>query len=286
MKNLILIFVLFMTIVSCGRKQKEAAIASLAISNDSLMRIVENRDSIMNDALFTISDISASLAAIKAKEGVVISNVEIGKTSKEQIKEDLEMISRLLDQKKEAFAKLSKATSQLKSANVKIDGLNKLIEQLRAELADRDKTITSMLENIDNLKQQIQLLSKDVERVNRDNAQLDRVLTETTDNLNTAYYIVGSEKELISSGVLEKKGGIARTLVVNPNVDKSKLVKIDIRSLDRVEIKGKRVEIIGSFPSSSYTLVEGEGRKAVEALVIDDKAEFWKNSKVLVISYK
>lgn len=286
MKNLILIFVLFMTIVSCGRKQKEAAIASLAISNDSLMRIVENRDSIMNDALFTISDISASLAAIKAKEGVVISNIEIGKTSKEQIKEDLEMISRLLDQKKEAFAKLSKATSQLKSANVKIDGLNKLIEQLRAELADRDKTITSMLENIDNLKQQIQLLSKDVERVNRDNAQLDRVLTETTDNLNTAYYIVGSEKELISSGVLEKKGGIARTLVVNPNVDKSKLVKIDIRSLDRVEIKGKRVEIIGSFPSSSYTLVEGEGRKAVEALVIDDKAEFWKNSKVLVISYK
>lgn len=286
MKNLILIFVLFMTIVSCGRKQKEAAIASLAISNDSLMRIVENRDSIMNDALFTISDISASLAAIKAKEGVVISNVEIGKTSKEQIKEDLEMISRLLDQKKEAFAKLSKATSQLKSANVKIDGLNKLIEQLREELADRDKTITSMLENIDNLKQQIQLLSKDVERVNRDNAQLDRVLTETTDNLNTAYYIVGSEKELISSGVLEKKGGIARTLVVNPNVDKSKLVKIDIRSLDRVEIKGKRVEIIGSFPSSSYTLVEGEGRKAVEALVIDDKAEFWKNSKVLVISYK
>lgn len=286
MKNLILIFVLFMTIVSCGRKQKEAAIASLAISNDSLMRIVENRDSIMNDALFTISDISASLAAIKAKEGVVISNVEIGKTSKEQIKEDLEMISRLLDQKKEAFAKLSKATSQLKSANVKIDGLNKLIEQLREELADRDKTITSMLENIDNLKQQIQLLSKDVERVNRDNAQLDRVLTETTDNLNTAYYIVGSEKELVSNGILEKKGGIARTLVINPNVDKSKLVKIDIRSLDRVEIKGKRVEIIGSFPSSSYTLVEGEGRKAVEALVIDDKAEFWKNSKVLVISYK
>lgn len=286
MKKIILVFVLFAAIVSCGRKEKEAAITSLAISNDSLMRVVENRDSIMNDALFTISDISASLAAIKAKEGVVISDVEIGKTSKEQIKEDLEMISKLLDQKKEAFAKLSQATSQLKKANLKIDGLNKLVEQLKAELEDRDRTINSMLGNIDNLKQQIVILSKDVERVNRDNAQLDRILTETTDNLNTAYYIVGNEKELIASGILEKKGSIGRTLVVNPNVDKSKLVKIDIRSLDRIEIKGKKVEIIGSIPTSSYTLIEGEGRKAVESLIIDDKAEFWKNSKVLVISYK
>ncbi|MEG1635579.1 MAG: hypothetical protein RR388_08135, partial [Rikenellaceae bacterium] len=217
---------------------------------------------------------------------VVISNVEVGKTSKEQIKEDLEMISKLLDQKKEAFAKLSKATSQLKSANMKIDGLNKLIEQLKEELADRDKTINSMLANIDNLKEQVRMLSQDVERVNRDNAQLDKVLTETTDNLNTAYYIVGNEKELVSVGILQKKGGIARTLVVNPNVDKSKLVKIDIRNLDRIEIKGKKVEIVGSFPSSAYTLIEGEGRKAVEALVINDKTDFWKNSKVLVISYK
>ena len=288
MKTVIGAIIVIATLTSCmgERKRNEQIIQQMTVQNDSLQYVVSNKDSIINDALLTISDIAVSLNEIKRKEGLVVSQAEVGKVPKEQIKADLNDIAAILKEKNEQLKRLEKATGQLSKANVEIEGLQKLVAEMTRQVKEKDATIASMLKNIDNLKEEIAKLNTEIVSAEQENQNLTQNLEQTTNDLNTAYYIAGEEKFLLESGILIKKGAIGRTLAVNPDLDKSKLTKIDIRNVDRIEIKGKKVEIIGSFPTSSYSLEEGEGKKEINALLIQDKEAYWKNDKILVISYK
>lgn len=282
----ILVGVLFLsTLVSCGRKA-ERQIASLELTGDSLQMVLAERDSILNGALYALSDISSALNEIKIQEGLVVASAELGKSDEATIKEDLQVLSQRLKDKRKVIANLQGATSKLKAANVRIDGLTKLIEELNIQLEQRDKTINAMLANISDLKAEVARLNQDLSVVTSTNEQMGKQIDSQTTELNTAYYIVGEEKALLDAGVLVKKGAVNRTLVINPDINKSLLTKIDIRSVDRIEVKGKKVDIIGGFPTSAYKLQEGDGRKFVEAVVITNKTEFWTNGRILVIAYK
>ena len=95
----------------------------MTLRTDSLQYVINNRDSIINDALVSLSDISATLNDIKRQEGIVVNNAELGKADKEQIREDLEAIAALLKEKRQALARLEKSSALLKEANVNIEGL-------------------------------------------------------------------------------------------------------------------------------------------------------------------
>ncbi len=288
MKRVLVTMACLLAFASCKQKERALEHQNLNLQgvNDSLQYILEQRDSIISDALFTISDISLSLDDIKQKEGVVIESVEIGKAPKVKIKEDLERISAMIEANKKKIASMERTAQDLYDANIKIDGLTKLIQQLKSQIESKDKTINEMLSNIDNLKQQIEQLNSQVDVLVDNNQNLASTLNEATDNLNTAYYIVGDEKMLLADSIILKKGLIGRTLTINPNLDKSKLKKIDIREIEKIDIKGSKVEILGSFPITSYKLTAGQGRGVVDELVIEDATKFWSSDRILVISYK
>ncbi len=285
MKKVVLLSMLLLTI-ACSQRAKEEAIIGLTTSNDSLNYILQKRDSVINDALTTISDIASSLESVKRAEGMIVEAVEIGKSDKDQIKEDLELLSTLISTNKDKVASLQRVVSALRKENINMDGLTKLVEQLSAQITAKDSTISSMLANIDNLQEQIELLNSSVEQLEGDNISLSEDLITTNNTLNEAYYIVGKEKSLLDEGIIIKKGFINRTILTNPNIDKSELIKIDIRSVDRIDIKGTKVEVVGSFDPDSYELLESGGNRIVDALLIKDKQEFWRNSRILIITYK
>lgn len=288
MKKIVVIACSLLLMASCmnNSKKKDAVIEGMSIKTDSLENIITSKDSVINDALMTISDISASINDIKQREGLIVSQAELNKVPKDQIKNDLEEISAILKQNKERIAKLERTSAALAKANIKIDGLTKLVEEMSKQLQERNAVIAEMTANIDNLKAVIASLNKDIDNVTNDNKNLNVTVKEQDSNLHKAYYIVGNEKNLIESGILIKKGIVGRTLVINPELKTDLLTEVDIRNLDRIEIKGKKVEIIGGFPNTSYTLERGDARKEVDALIIKDRKEFWSNSKILVVSYK
>lgn len=286
MKKHLLFIMLLVLSFSCKTKQLETEIVNTVNINDSLRYIIDQRDSIINDALTTIAEVASSLDEVKRQEGIVTQSVEYGASSKDQIKEDLQVLSSLLSKNRRRIASLEKSTEQLKSANIRIDGLTTLITQLTDQINEKDATINSMLANIGSLNQEVTILNSKVNELEDDKDMLEGVVIEKTNNLNQAYYIVASEKELIERCILEKKGAIGRTLVVNPNLDKEQLILIDIRNIDRIDVKGAKVQIIGSFSTDSYILESGDGRNVVDALIIKDKDKFWANDRILVISYK
>ncbi len=285
MKKIVLALMVTALFASCGNDKKQQ-IATLTTSNDSLQVVLAARDSILNEALFALSDISSTLSDIKRQESIVVSQSELGKSDEAQIKEDLELLSERLSQQRKAIARLNKNTELLKQANINISGLEKLIKELRLQIEERDTTIKAMLENIDDLNNQIVKLNSDLSDANRESEILSGVVSEQDIELNKAYVAVGTVKDLTDKGIIIKKGMGSKTIALNPELDKSELSLIDIREVSTIQIKGRNPEIIGSFPAGTYELVAGTERNYVEEIKINDVDGFWKNSRVLVIVTK
>lgn len=285
MKKIILIALAAVSVVSCGRRNRER-VAVLSVSNDSLQTVLAARDSVLNEALFALSDISSSLSDIKRQEAIVVSSSELGKSDEAQIKEDLELLSQRLSDQRKAIARLNRNTTLLKEANINIAGLEKLITELQAQINERDTTIKAMLANIDDLNNQILILNTDLSNAYATADVLSATVDGQEAELNKAYVAIGTAKELIDRGILVRKGVGNKTLALNSALDRSEMSVIDIREVTSIDLTGKNAEIIGSFPETSYRFVEGEKRGTVTALEILDSAEFWKNSHVLVVTFK
>lgn len=285
MKKIILIALAAVAVVSCGRRNRDR-IAVLSVSNDSLQTVLAARDSVLNEALFALSDISSSLSDIKRQEAIVVSESELGKSDEAQIKEDLELLSQKLSDQRKAIARLNKNTALLKEANINIAGLEKLITELQGQINERDTTIKAMLANIDDLNNQILILNTDLSNAYATADILSATVDGQETELNKAYVAIGTAKELLDRGILVRRGIGNKTLALNPSLDRSEMSVIDIREVNSIDLTGKNAEIIGSFPETSYRFADGDKRGTVTSLQIPDSAEFWKNSRVLVVIFK
>ena len=115
------------------------------------------------------------------------------------------------------------------------------------------------------------------------NKEKQKVIEARTAELNTAYYIIGTLKELKEKNIIKKEGFLGTAKDVNNNIDKSLMTKVDITTVTSIPIMKKKATVISTHPASSYKI---EGEKSAENLVILNQKEFWSLSKVLVISVK
>lgn len=286
MKQIITLVALIATITlgSCGHKaEMEAASAK----NDSLQMVANNKDSLLNDAFGSIEEIATALTQITEREKIVASTSagEINKTAKERISENINAISELLQKNHDAINRLSSSAKKLKEANVKIAALESLVASLKQQLEDKDAQISQMSKNLENLKIEISELKGLNQALAGQKSELESTVAEQTSELNTVYYIVGQEKAMVKSGILDKKGFIGRTTTLNNTSNLSEFTKGDLRKIERISIGQKGVKIVSSHPAESYMLVESS-KNVTDELVITDKDAFWKTSKLLVISYR
>lgn len=278
-QKFILLSLLTILAVSCGDSKQQ--LAKSESTEDSLKMIVAAKDSIINEAFLSIDQIASSLNQIAERENIVAkqtSSKDITTTTKDQIAQNISAISDLLEKNKLAVSRLNATAKKLKAANVKIDGLEKLVASLQRSVEDKDVQIAELTNQLVSMDIQIAVLNQSV-------IDLEQDVAQKTKQLNTVYYIVGNEKELMAEDIIDKKGGIGRTLVVGSDTDFSKFTEADRTKLDRIAIGGRKVKIVSSHPSSSYMLVMGS-KSTVEELVITDKDAFWSSSKILIISHK
>ena len=120
--------------------------------------------------------------------------------------------------------------------------------------------------------------SAEVEQLSGRNLELEN-------QLNTVYYIVGSEKELCDAQIINKQGFIGRTLTVGEYGSVASFTQGDSRLLSEIPVGHRKVTVVSSHPEGSYEVVIGAD-KTVESLRITDPERFWESSKVLIVSYK
>ncbi len=261
----------------------------LLISNDSLQRVVIQKDSAVFAIAGAFNCIEDNLQAIKERENIIaltVSGNETSQTREERINNDIQLIYNMMLENREKISDLQK---KLKNANVKNKELQQLIANLESKIQEKDAEILRLTQELEASNLQIENLNSLVSSLNysmdslRNENMLQTATIEGQDEaLNTAYYVIGSEKELKELGVLDKKGKFAvGSRKTSKDFGKDAFTRIDIRETTKFDLNGaKKARIVTAHPLDSYKIY---GEKPVDSLVVSNFYNFWSSSKYLVI---
>jgi len=287
MKKLIFIILFIPLFIGCNQKE----IDRLESRNDSLVQQAYAKDQTLNDFLLGMNEIQYNLDSIKAKEMIINEStegqIELRKNAKDKIIEDVNTIYSLLQENKDKLADLRK---QLGKANYQVRELEKMVANMSRQIEQKDQEIAALIEMLNQMDVKIVALSQDVQRLTQEGDvksqtidQQSKELEEQTLDLNTAYYVVGTKKELKEANVITSEGGfigIGKEQQLADNFSEDLFTKIDIREVTRIIASGKKMEIVTTHPSDSYEIEDTTDQKTI---VIKDATSFWKSSKYLVV---
>jgi len=289
MRKYNLLLVLFATVIlsvltSCnGGSDEENPLAdSLSGVNNELNGQLTEKEKAIQQFVNTFNEIQENLNVIKEKEKIIITSTKTGdvKSKEDQIKEDIQAIYELMGKNK---SKINSLNKKLKTAKSKITGLEQLIANLEAQLNEKDLQITDLKNQIEQLNIELSNLNLNYEDLALKYNEVSEEVDVKTTKLNTAYYAIGTSKELKENGVITKEGGfigLGKSAQLKQDFNKDYFTKVDITSFSKLPIAAKKAKIITTHPSTSYKLL---GEKTIESLEISNSEDFWSTSKYLVI---
>ena len=278
--------------------------ANNAAQSDSLNSIIAQKDSELNDMLGTLNEIEDGLNQINEAENrvVLLKNGE-GATKRQKLKEDVQFIATRMKQNKELLAKLQKQLAnssiqgdqlkktienlqkQLANSSIQGDQLKKTIENLQKQLVEKEKQLQALREELDSKDIHIAALDETINNLNTKTSNLTKESSKKTEvinaqdkQLNTAWYVFGTKKELKNQHIMENGK------VMTGNFNKSYFTKVDIREVSEIKLYSKSAKLLTTHPSSSYTLVRDANKQYT--LRITNSQIFWSTSKYLVVLVK
>lgn len=292
MKKYLIVFGFIPFLFACNQKkinELESQVSSLSTENAEFTKIMAERDDQLNDYFSTMNEVEANLEEIKKHEGIITTNLTgEGTNQKDNIMSSIETLNNLIQKNKSLVADLDK---KYKNANFKIKELDKMISDLNEQINNKENELIALKAELEKSNYQIASLTTELgtvsaanERLQDENAQQSDVISKQTTDLNTAYYITGTFKELKDKNVITKEGGfigIGKTKELSSDFDASAFTKIDIRNFKELKLDSKSAKVVTTHASTSYELVEN-GKK-IDALMINKPEEFWKSSKYLVV---
>lgn len=270
-------------LVLTGCKDGKTTAGIGAAQNDSLNSIIAQKDSELNDLMGTINEIEDGLNQINEAENRVtlLKNGE-GASKKQKLTEDVQFIATRMKQNKELIAKLQK---QMANSSIKSEQLQKTIANLTKQLEEKEKQLQALREELDSKDIHIAALDETINNLNTKSNRLaserskkSEVINAQDKQINTAWYVFGTKKELKNQHILEDNK------VMTGNFNKNYFTKIDIRDLSEIKLYSKNVKVLTTHPSSTYTLVRDANKQYT--LRITNPQIFWSTSKYLVVLVK
>lgn len=282
MKKVLIIAVCLVALAACKDNKTEKALPEVSQA-DSLQKIINQKDNEINDMMGLFNDIEDGFRQINEAENRVnlVKDGE-GADQGQRIREDVQFIQQRLAQNR---ALIDKLRQQLRESSVKGDQLKRSLENLVKQLETKDnelKDLRSQLEakdiHIAELDQTITDLNTDVATLKDESEQKTQTIDTQDKQLNTAWFVFGTKKELKEQNILVKGK------VLQGNFNKSYFTKIDIRVEKEIKLYSKSAKLLTMHPSSSYTLTRDSKDQYV--LRITNPQIFWSTSKYLVIQVK
>lgn len=284
MKKLIVlaIGVALLSLTGCKEDQRQPNLVS-AQQNDSLQRLLAQKDNEINDMMETFNQIEEGLRQITEAENRlnVVRNGE-GADKRQQIVENIQFISTTMKQNRELVARLRQ---QLRESSVKGEEMRKTLENLVKQLDEKEQQLQTLRTQLNEKDIHIAELDETINELNNDVADLRTESSQKTETinaqdkqLNTAWYVFGTKKELREQNIIDGDR------VLESNFNKSYFTKIDIRVQKEVKLYAKSARLLTTHPSSSYTLERDANKQYT--LRITNSQLFWSTSKYLVILVK
>ena len=282
MKKILMIFAVAGCLVACdgGNGGKD----SVESEKDSLRSVIEQKDNEINDLMGTFNEIQQGFDLINEAEGrvnMLKGNAERNNMA-ENIRENMEFIQQTLAENKRKIAELE---NKLNSSSINSSKLKEAVNRLMGQLKEKDEEIELLRSELAEKNVMIAALDSTVNVLKDENAEIrrdrdvsDEIARNQDVQLNTAWYVFGTSKELKEQGILQKG------VVLKGEYNKNYFTKIDIRKVNVIPLESRYAELLTNHPANSYSLLKDS--KGEYTLRITDAAKFWSVSKYLVVRVK
>ncbi|MBK9176358.1 MAG: hypothetical protein IPM46_08460 [Flavobacteriales bacterium] len=213
-----------------------------------------------------------------------ITTGEMDIDKRKKVVRDLQLMNGLMQESRDRIAELTK---RLDRSKIEASGLRKKLKELDAMLASRDSSISIMKDGLLAKDFQIEQVNTQLTAMELEVAKREAFIEQQTNEMNAAWYVVGTSKELEERGVVTRTGGIigiGKTAHMSGEVQQGEFKQVDARQVTRVPLSAKKARLVSEHPKDSYAMVE-EG-DLFAYLEIKDPASFWKLSRYMVVEVK
>lgn len=282
----VLLVVFGITLIS----QKTKQIEKMEMANFGLEETIHQRDSVVNDLMAAFNEIDENLTFINARRNQLTldASSEMNPDRKTRLLADIRLMDSMLVASSKHIenleARLKDSGIKMRSFENRIAALNKTISENSLEMEEFRRSLEQKDMQIADLSSQVQMFQTVIEEKDEEIFNKEITLMERQQKLNTAYYTMGSFRELKEQGILSRTGGIlglGSSKAIQPNLSNDHFTVLDITQTKTIPIASKSARIISEHPADSYEFIEEEG--IISALVIEDPEEFWRISKYAVI---
>lgn len=282
MKRFLCLTLCVAALSSCTNVKREK---ELAAQNDLLTVALSEKNMALDQAMQAIADIQEGFRAINEAEGRVSVQSQGGEgiTDAERLKEDILFIQQKMEANRKQIAELEK---KLKAGGAETANLRKVLANLQQELNDKVASIAALQGElarknirIAELDSAVVILTGDVNALQEITGVQQEVIEQQVDQLNTAWYVYGTTKELKEQNILNK-GEVLTSTEFNKNY----FTEIDIRDDKVFPLYAKRAKLLTTHPAGSYEFTKDDD-KQLTLCVLDPEA-FWSVSRYLVIQVR
>ena len=283
MRKILFLALSLFALVSCKESVNTQETAELNQRIDSLTRVNVQKDNEINDMLETLNSVEDGFRAINEAQGrVTLERRGEGANANERIKENMQFIQQTMNENKELINKLR---LRVRESSIASEQLRKVIENLTAQMEVKESELAVLRKELEakdihiaELDEQVIQLNEDVTTLKDDKARKEETISQQDKELNTAWYVFGTKRELKEQNILQSGE------VLQGNFNKNYFTKIDIRVDKEIKLMSRDARILTNHPASSYTLERDANRQYV--LRITNPQQFWSTSKYLVVQVK
>ncbi len=285
-KAFVTLFIL-LSAISC--KNEKVDMSSYMQERDSIMQENKAKTQQLDELNGVLATIATGLDSIAIQENILFTNKgrDGVMLNRQQIAANLKGMADILARQRAKIKMLQDSLANKKSSEG-VERLQKVVEFLNQQLAEKDQVIQSLRADLNNSKKDITQLRASLSdmRTRATNAEkktqvLTTALSKQDEVINECYVKIGTKKQLSAAGLL--KGGFLQKKKVNyEDVNKSKFNAVDIRKFREITLKSSNPKILTPQPSNrSFHFEEsGDGNCT---LVITNPTLFWSVSNFLII---
>lgn len=286
---------LLTTTVACTDKRELARADSLQAANAEQSRLAFQL-SAQKDSLTTIVlDADAFISRIDSQ----VSRVKGLPKHKAGRKPEESPVEEQLAQRKLMLARVTALVNRAQETAKQLEASRRREKTLRGENADLARQVDGSQRIIADLGATIQRqtatiagLQARADSLSSENTELGKELHEMTVAENRAFYIVGTERELLKKKVLVRTGGtnllvarVGRSLQPARQLDRALFTPVDLRSAAKIAMpkEAKRYRIVSRQSLADAEVSDREKGVFRGPLQIKNAQQFWAPSKYLII---
>lgn len=278
---------LSLMVVGCTGN-KGSSYDKLKTSYDSLLMQSDKNQADLNEAIGIINEVESNLSQIADAEHRVQADAlkgELNQSQKQQIMDEISLLRQTLQENKQ---NLAQQQEKLKRSGINIAALNKKINLLSSQIAEKDQMIQSLQADLESARgmiaRQDSLITEQTEKgaVNEATIAIQNKKLEAQDAaLHQAYYCFGTLSELKEENIIKGGGLFSKAKVLPEGFNQDYFKQVDTRDLTTIALFAAKAHLRTQHPASSYHFEkDADGN---QTLVIDNQQDFWSRSKYLVV---